>query len=151
MRSMAEIRKNPRIVIQENSVDWFRGIVHPKSSWGRYTEAFVIASWGCWWDHISVSFSGRTPTWEEMAEIKEMFFMPDEVCVQYHPAENEYVNEHKHCLHIFRPQRDTLPRPPYWMVGRLPGQTMEDVLRDADEEMNKWEDEVCAHSRRNRT
>lgn len=142
MRTMAEIRQNPRIQITQNGADGFRALVRPKSSWGRYTTAIVQVSWGCWWDHVSVSYEGRTPTWEEMAEIKDMFFRPDEVCVQYHPAENEYVNQCKHCLHIFRPQRDALPKPPYWMVGILPGQSEEELLQVANAEMDKWEEEV---------
>jgi len=146
MRTMAEIRSNPRIQILMESEDGFSGRVRPKSSWGRCTIAAVQVSWGCWWDHVSVSFEGRTPTWEEMAEVKDMFFRPDEVCVQYHPAENEYVNQHKHCLHIFRPQREAIPTPPVWMVGILPGQTEEEWLAIANAEMDKWEEEVRAKS-----
>lgn len=144
MRSMDEIRNNPLVTIQIESGDGFHGYVTPRSSWGRYTFAQVQVSWGCWWDHISVSFEGRTPTWEEMAEIKDMFFKPDEICVQYHPAANEYVNQHKRCLHIFRPQRDALPTPPSWMVGLLAGQTPEEVEQIANAEYEKWEAEINA-------
>lgn len=50
----------------------------------------VIASTGGGWDHVSVTKANggkRTPTWDEMCAIKEMFFLPDEVVVQYHPPQ----------------------------------------------------------------
>ena len=80
---------------------------------------------GMGWDHVSVSFAMRCPTWEEMCEIKDIFFREDEACVQYHPAADEYINNHPYCLHIFRPQEKTLPTPPSWMVGIRRGQTAE--------------------------
>ena len=52
------------------------------------------------------------PTWEEMCKIKGIFFGPDECCVEYHPAEKDYVNVHPYCLHIWRPQNAEIPKPP---------------------------------------
>ncbi len=77
----------------------------------------VTASDGGGWDHVSVtprSEKRRTcPTWEEMCEIKDMFFEPEEAVVQYHPARSEYVNNHPLCLHLWRPNDGTvLPTPP---------------------------------------
>ena len=59
---------------------------------------------GIGWDHVSVSTRLRTPTWEEMCRVKDLFFRDDEVAVQYHPAKADYVNIHPHCLQLFRPQ-----------------------------------------------
>ena len=64
---------------------------------------FVIASNGGGWDHVSVSKKNRIPTWDEMCAIKDMFFEPEEVDVQYHPKQSEYVNNHPYCLHLWRP------------------------------------------------
>lgn len=53
------------------------------------------------------------PTWDEMCAIKELFFEPEEVVVQYHPAESQHVNIHPFCLHLWRPNDGTdLPVPP---------------------------------------
>ena len=52
-----------------------------------------------------------------MCEIKEIFFKDEEACVEYHPAKSEYVNNLSHCLHIWRPQKETLPVPDSLLVG----------------------------------
>lgn len=54
------------------------------------------------WEHVSVSFKERTPTWDEMCVVKDVFWTEDETCIQYHPARREYVNMVEHCLHIWR-------------------------------------------------
>ena len=79
---------------------------------------FCIASNGGGWEHVSVSPKNqkRCPTWEEMCEIKAMFFLPDECVVQYHPPESEYVNNYGTCLHLWRPVGGKLPRPPKGFV-----------------------------------
>lgn len=78
---------------------------------------FVVASNGGGWEHISVSKKNRCPTWEEMCEIKDMFFEPEEVVVQYHPRKSEYVNMYQYCLHLWRPTTCELPTPPSIFVG----------------------------------
>lgn len=72
----------------------------------------VICSDGMGWDHVSVSLPTRTPTWEEMAYVKSLFFDDDEVVLEYHPAKSDYVNNHPFCLHLWRPQNETIPMPP---------------------------------------
>lgn len=51
------------------------------------------------WEHVSACrpHSDKLPTWEEM------FFEPEEECVQFHPKKSSYVNIAKNCLHIWRP------------------------------------------------
>ena len=74
-----------------------------------------IASNGFGWEHVSVSPCSKKrqtcPTWEEMCEIKDMFFEPEETVVQYHPAKSEYVNINPYCLHLWRPTFCDLPTP----------------------------------------
>jgi hypothetical protein len=88
------------------------------------------------WEHVSVvviniSHSGKTtheqrcPTWEEMCKIKELFWEdPEAVVLQFHPPKSEYVSQHPHCLHLWRPVKDgqavAIPRPPMEMVGMKP-------------------------------
>lgn len=64
----------------------------------------VIASAAMGWDHVSVSLSNRTPTWEEMDAIKRLFWSDDEVVMQLHINDGRKVNNHPFCLHLFRPQ-----------------------------------------------
>lgn len=76
----------------------------------------VIASTGGGWDHVSVSTRKRTPTWEEMQRIKELFFEDEETAMQLHPPSSKYINNHPYCLHIWRPQTEKIPMPKEWMV-----------------------------------
>jgi hypothetical protein len=64
------------------------------------------------WDHVSVSLSFRTPLWEEMCYIKDLFFEPDEWVVQFHPAKSDYINDHPYVLHLWRLCEGEFPKPP---------------------------------------
>lgn len=77
----------------------------------------VIASWGMGWEHVSVSRSNRTPTWEEMCRIKDLFWGSEECVVQYHPPKADYRNLHKYCLHLWKPIGVEIPRPAAIMVA----------------------------------
>jgi hypothetical protein len=78
---------------------------------------FAIASdqWG--WEHVSVSRRDRCPTWDEMCQVKAMFWDAEDCVVQYHPPESEYVNQHPNCLHLWRKIDQPYPLPPSIMVG----------------------------------
>lgn len=69
------------------------------------------------WEHVSVSCPTRTPTWEEMCFVKDLFWGPVEVVMQLHPKRSEYVNCHPFTLHLWRPAHLTIPTPPSIMVG----------------------------------
>lgn len=77
----------------------------------------IIASIGEGWDHVSVSMATRCPSWAEMSAVHRTFFLPDEAAFQLHVPEADHVNLHPHCLHLWRPQDQPVPRPPRWMVG----------------------------------
>lgn len=77
----------------------------------------VIASDGEGWEHISVSLNHRCLTWDEMCYIKSLFWGVDDCVVQYHPPETEYINNHKYCLHLWRPMDEVMPMPPKHLVG----------------------------------
>lgn len=72
----------------------------------------VIASDGRGWDHVSVSLDARCPTWQEMSQVKEVFWTGEETVVQFHPATSKYVNHHLFCLHLWRCQDAATPIPP---------------------------------------
>lgn len=62
-----------------------------------------IASHDCGWEHVSVSIKGvKIPTWDQMSFVKRMFWDEDDLVVQYHPAEDNYVNIHPGVLHLWR-------------------------------------------------
>jgi hypothetical protein len=100
---------------------------HPTLGHGDHTEGYflvpygrrphiaclrVIASQGLLWDHVSVSLPTRCPTWQEMCHVKDLFFHDHETVIQFHPAKKDYVNFHPNCLHLWRPQQETIPMPP---------------------------------------
>jgi len=81
---------------------------------------FVISSSGGGWEHVSVSHKNRTPTWEEMCFVKDLFWEDEEIVIQYHPKKSEYVNNCKTALHLWKPIGIDLPTPPIRMVGIKP-------------------------------
>ncbi len=83
----------------------------------------VIASDGEGWEHVSVSMATRTPAWEEMHYIKTIFWDAEDAVMQLHPKQSAYVNNHPHCLHLWRPVGVEMPLPPAMLVG-VPGMTM---------------------------
>lgn len=84
---------------------------------------FVIAASGQGWDHVSITIMGaknkrinRTPNWNEMSCIKDLFFDEKETVVQFHPPKSHHVNNHPYCLHLWRDQKRTPELPPLFMV-----------------------------------
>ena len=85
-------------------------------------EIFCIASDGEGWEHVSVSVKNhRCPYWDEMVFVRHVFWEPEDIVVQLHPPESEYVNCHPFTLHLWRKANsdDFVERPPVWMVGPL--------------------------------
>lgn len=78
---------------------------------------FVIASDGLEWEHVSVSRKDRTPTWDEMCQVKAMFWDDEDCVVQYHPPRSKYVNNHSNCLHLWRQIGTEFTLPPSLLVG----------------------------------
>ena len=60
------------------------------------------------WEHLSVSTPTKTPTWDQMCAMKDAIFEDEEEAVEYHPKKSEYVNFHPHCLHIWRPNLESI-------------------------------------------
>ena len=109
MKSWDEIEKDKRLMRRQVDVDpvnreRFSGcgwiVLNPK----RVSESpyVIFGSDENGWEHISVSFPRRDPTWDEMCVAKDIFWKDDEECVQFHPKKSQYVNINKHCLHIWR-------------------------------------------------
>lgn len=68
-------------------------------------------------EHVSVSLCNsmtETPTWEEMCEVKEMFWNSEEEVHQIHPKASQYLTgitgpdgtKLENVLHLYRPVND---------------------------------------------
>lgn len=134
MKSLEEIKKTPRLMVLFAGEDGGMAEAFLLSS-KKARPATVVFSWGGGWDHVSVGFRNRTPTWEEMCEVKNMFFHPEEVAWEYHPMDSEYVNNHPYCLHIWRYQQEGIPMPPTWMVGARKGQMLSEAYKEGMQEL----------------
>jgi hypothetical protein len=52
-----------------------------------------------------------------MCYVKNLFWGEDVSVMQLHPPKSEYVNNHKYCLHLWRPVNAEIPLPDSMMVG----------------------------------
>jgi len=52
-----------------------------------------------------------------MQFIKLLFWEAEGEAMQLHPRNSEYINNHKYCLHLWRPKNTWIPMPPTEMVG----------------------------------
>jgi len=70
------------------------------------------SSLGVEWEHVSVSLHNRCPNWLEMDFVKRLFWDDEEAVMQLHPPRSQWVNNHPHCLHLWRPLKAEIPLPP---------------------------------------
>lgn len=113
MRNLDHMRRysinNPGM--QRLMGDDFVGAYSPKLR-GSSLEFVVVASvHDGEWEHVSVSTEVRCPTWDEMNQVKDMFFETYECVMQLHPPKKDYVNSHPNCLHLWRPVHMEIPQP----------------------------------------
>ena len=106
MKSWTMIRKDKRLIKdrviydRENPYDFlFVGEIKLD---GMPRTSVIAGSNENGWEHVSVCPVGRCPTWDEMCEVKDIFWGEEEVCIQIHPKKSQYVNIMDHCLHIWR-------------------------------------------------
>ena len=85
--------------------------------------AVCIAAIGEGFEHVSVSLGNkkgginRCPTWNEMCEIKDLFWDEDDCVMQLHPPQEDWISNHDYCLHLWRPIGQEIPRPHHSLVG----------------------------------
>jgi hypothetical protein len=92
------------------------GVFRIRSQRGNKLLCIVSDDGG--WQHVSVEVEGknRTPYWDEMCDVKRIFWRDDEVVLQYHPAKSNYVNVHPYVLHLWKPLAMAIPVPPIEFV-----------------------------------
>lgn len=106
----------PHPVYKDDMGDEFNGAFKIKIKGEEY---YIMASNGMDWEHVSIS-SAKThkiPSWNVMCELKDLFFEEEECVFQYHPAKSNYINNHKACLHLWKPIKETIPVPPNILIG----------------------------------
>lgn len=139
MKSIEEIKNTRNLFVEaETSNDGMGGYYYDSISEKRLNFIF---SYQMGWEHLSVSMPSKTPSWEQMCRMKDIFWNKDEACVQYHPKEEDYVNMHQHCLHIWKPTDEILPTPPHILVGFKNKEEKEAFLRLCDMfdvKINNW-------------
>jgi len=70
------------------------------------------ASDGMEWEHVSVTINrNRTPTWEIMCHVKNMFWDVEDSVIQFHPPGSVYVNRNENCLHLWRSTKQIIQLP----------------------------------------
>lgn len=148
MRDIEEIKKTSGLVIKKEGIDGLAGTVFPieyrkgkvKVNQNIDEALHFIFSKGLEWEHLSVSTPVKTPTWEQMCKMKEIFWGDDEVCMELHPKKEEYVNMHPYCLHIWKPIGVEIPTPPSILVGIRKGKEFEDMqkIKEYANRMSKW-------------
>lgn len=101
---------------------------------GRFSHRLKMISSGedeeTGWEHVSVSIHGKkiTPSWEEMAFVKQLFWRDDETVMELHVPSTDHVNNHPGTLHLWRPIEKEIPRPEASLVG-IPGLTPDDFAQ----------------------
>lgn len=139
MKSIEEIKNTTNLFIEaEAANDGMEGKYYDKHS-GKWLN--FIFSYQLGWEHLSVSMPNKTPSWDQMCMMKDIFWEEEEACVQYHPRKEDYVNNHKHCLHIWKPTEEALPIPPSILVGFRNEAEKVTFLKMADMmgvQVNKW-------------
>lgn len=113
MKTPQEIRNATGLLIIATGYDGGCGQI---TFAGVREQAAVVWSNGEGWEHVSVSFKKRCPTWEEMCKVKAMFFNDNETVVEYHPKKSEYKNLHPYCLHLWRKIGEEFELPPNKLV-----------------------------------
>lgn len=125
MRDLEEIKKTMGMKIKGEKKNGFGGSIFPveyKNGKAKIVQDYdkvlnFMFSWACGFEHLSVSTTVKTPTWEQMCKMKDIFWKEDEVCMQLHPAKENYIDNMPYCLHIWRPINKEIPTPPNLMVG----------------------------------
>ncbi len=148
-KTLEEIKQTPGIKIKREGLSGLGGSIYPIEYIKGKTKIITkssevlnfIFSIGCGFEHLSVSTTVGIPTWEQMCKMKDIFWNKDEVCMQLHPKEEDYVDQMRYCLHIWRPIDQEIPTPPSIMVGFRKGKTEEDLqlLEKYKNQMPRWQ------------
>lgn len=112
MRPRSEILGNPRLKKLPDSLGFEACEIRTRT--GVVQVLFGEDEEG--WEHVSVSPKGSKrervqpcPTWNQMCEVKDVFWGPEEGVVQFHPPEEHYLHgicDDTNILHLWKPKDD---------------------------------------------
>lgn len=105
MKKIDDIMTDKRIrlknlTLTEHGVTYLNGLTGRLRI--RDDNLIIFSIDGNKWEHVSLSFQDRCPTWDEMCIVKDIFWRKDETVVQFHPKESSYVNLYPFCLHLWK-------------------------------------------------
>lgn len=106
MKSFEEIKETPRVRIYEHTERGVSGELD--LDYLKFKGTFVAGFDEGGMEHVSVSSFNhhKLPTWEAMCKVKDIFWDAEEMVVQIHPPESEYVHSVRgleNVLHLWRP------------------------------------------------
>ena len=116
MRTLEEVMNNSQVQFgnffktAECDMNGFQGFLRLRDS--KHTMSFMCSidnDGDRKVEHVSVSYmdsNRKTPTWEEMCQVKEIFWDDEKEVHQVHPKKSQYVHGYKdlkNVLHLWRP------------------------------------------------
>lgn len=106
MRSMEDIMR--RIPYRKAL---FPGAYETELTLGRLKGTVIFSEEQDGWEHVSFSAydHSKCPSWEEMCQLKDIFWEDEEEVIQIHPKKSQYVNIMPNCLHLWRNKDYPLP------------------------------------------
>lgn len=110
MATSSEYGRNGCFLVPSPEPGWLLEIIASDGSDSEVPEADG-------WEHVSAKATSlnrrklRTPSWKEMAFLKDVFWDDSDVVMQLHPAKSNYVNNHPNVLHLWRSRTQPIPLP----------------------------------------
>lgn len=56
---------------------------------------------GATYTHVSCSYPHKLPSWDDLKQVKDAFIGPHREAIQVLPKDEDYVNVHPYCLHLW--------------------------------------------------
>lgn len=130
MRALEEIEANPKLRNIKKGMDGLMADIHI-GGW----DGSVIFSYQGGWYHASISpYKKRIiPSYEDMCQVKDIFWKEDEDVIHVFPRKENHVNNVENCLHLWSCYYAPMLLPPSCFVGYREGQTREEFEKEVRE------------------
>ena len=89
----------------------FPGVYETEMMVGKLKGHVIFSENEDGWEHVSFMpyNKNKLPSWEDMCQLKDVFWEDEEAVIQIHPKKSEYVNVVENCLHLWRNKDIPLP------------------------------------------
>ena len=103
MKTRDEILSSPKVWDYSNRLGRLNSARVKLPDCGTCTVVWGNNEYGM--EHVSVSplKKFRIPSWDDMCDLKDIFFYDEEEAYQVHPKKSDYANIKQNCLHLWRP------------------------------------------------